>query len=161
MYSFGRRGGATNFRLGDFDVAVVSTPVAGEVEKRVRRGDSLLVEGAHGVGKSIAVFYMAYKAVEEGAVVIDLASDTSTFAEYLRLAKKAKWAFAVFDALTPQFYSEPEIWSEHAALWRDSCGKILSRAEHVRRRGYPTVVFLPRELAVRCRSELSRFEKSR
>lgn len=159
MHLFSRRGGATHFSLGDFNVVVAPTPVAEEVEKRVRRGDSLLVVGPHGVGKSIAVFSMAYKAVEEGAVVIDLASDTSTFAEYLRLAKKAKWAFAVFDALPPQFYSEPEIWSEHAALWRDSCGKILSRAEYVRRRGYPTVVVLSRELAVRCRSELSRFEK--
>jgi KaiC/GvpD/RAD55 family RecA-like ATPase len=95
VHLFRRRGGATNFRLGDFNVVVAPTPVADEVEKRVRRGDSLLVVGPHGVGKSIAVFSMAYKAVKEGAVVIDLASDTSTFAEYLRLAKKAKWAFAV------------------------------------------------------------------
>jgi len=159
VYLFSRRGGATQFRLGDFNVVVAPTPVADEVEKRVRNGESLLVVGPHGIGKSVAVFSVAYKAVEEGAVVIDLASDTSTFAEYLRLAKRARWAFAVFDALPPQFYSEPEIWSEHAALWRDSCGKILSRAEYVRRRGYPTVVVLSRELAIRCRSELSRFEK--
>jgi hypothetical protein len=46
--------------------------------------------GTHGVGKSIAFFSIAYKAVEEGAVVIDLASDTSTFAKHLRLAKKTK-----------------------------------------------------------------------
>ena len=159
MHLFSRRGAVVYFRLGDFNIAVAPTPIAEEVEKRVRKGESLQVVGPHGVGKSIAVSSVAYKAVEEGAVVIDLASDTSTFAEYLRLAKKAKWAFAVFDALPPQFYSEPEIWSEHAALWRDGCGKILSRAEYVRRRGYPVVLVLSSELAVRCRSELLRLEK--
>jgi len=53
VHLFSRRGGATHFRLGDFNVVVAPTPVAEEVEKRVRRGDSLLVVGPHGVGKSI------------------------------------------------------------------------------------------------------------
>jgi ABC-type transporter Mla maintaining outer membrane lipid asymmetry ATPase subunit MlaF len=63
---FSRRGAVVYFRLGDFNIAVAPTPIAEEVEKRVRKGESLQVVGPHGVGKSIAVSFVAYKAVEEG-----------------------------------------------------------------------------------------------
>lgn len=159
MHLFSRRGGLAYFKLGEVTVELVPPPLAGVLSKRLREGASLVVVGPHGVGKSVAVGLVAYAAAEEGAVVIDLASDTSTFAEYLRLARRAGWAFAVFDALPPQFYAEPEVWSEQAALWRDSCGRILARADYVRRLGFPSVVVLPTELAVRCRSELAGYER--
>ena len=38
MHLFSRRGGATHFSLGDFNVVVAPTPVAEEMEKRIRRG---------------------------------------------------------------------------------------------------------------------------
>lgn len=147
------------FRLGDVDISIVSSPIVEDIAKRLREGASIVILGPHGVGKSIAIFSLAYSVAERGAVVIDLASDTSTFSEYIKLAKRAKWAFAIFDALPPQFYAEPEIWVEHAVLWRDNCSKIIARAEYIRQRGFPSAIVLPSELATRCRSELSRYEK--
>ncbi|MGB9704403.1 MAG: ATP-binding protein [Pyrobaculum sp.] len=159
MHILSRRGGVMSLRLGEQSVSVVETPLMRELKKRVESGVSVLVTGPHGVGKSVLVYSTAYLALEGGAVVVDLASDTSTFAEYIRLAKKAKTALAVFDAVPPQFYAEPEVWSEHAALWRDSCSKITNRADYVRRSGYPVILVLPTDLTVRCRKELAQYEK--
>ncbi|MEM1598904.1 MAG: ATP-binding protein [Pyrobaculum sp.] len=159
MYSFSRRGGAVYFRLGEFTVSVVVPPLVEELLKLLKRGDSVLVAGPHGVGKSVAAYTAAYLAAEEGAVAVDLAADTSTFAEYLKLAKGAKWAFGLFDAVPPGFYAEPEVWSEHAAMWRDSCVKIVARAGYLQKRGYPVLLVIPSELTVLCSRELGKYVK--
>ncbi|MEM4492737.1 MAG: ATP-binding protein [Pyrobaculum sp.] len=159
VYHFSRRGGDLIFRAGDQEVNVVHLQLVEELLKLLEKGVSVLLTGPHGVGKSIAAYTAAYLILERGGVVIDLASDTATFAEYLRIAKRAKWAFAIFDAMPPQFYSESEIWSEHATLWRDRCGQIMARADYVRRLGFPAVVVLASDLATRCRKELAQYEK--
>ncbi|MEM0484940.1 MAG: ATP-binding protein [Pyrobaculum sp.] len=158
MHLFSRRGGELQMRLGEREVAIVNIPLMKELEKRLSSGESVLLTGLHGVGKSVLALTIAYSALEKGGAVIDLASDTSNFAEYLRIAKRAKWAFAVFDAVPLQFYAEPEIWSEYATLWRDNCNRILARAEYVRKNGYPVVIVLPFDLAERCKKELRLYD---
>jgi len=142
-------------------VKLVPTPLVEEVRKLLKEGSSVLVSGPHGVGKSAAVFTAMYTAVGEGAAAIDLSVDTATFAEYLKVAEKAKWAFGFFDALPPQFYEEPDVWVEYATLWRDSCQRIAARSAYLQRRGYPVVLVLPRELAARCGAYLRKFVKVR
>ncbi|MEM1836379.1 MAG: ATP-binding protein [Pyrobaculum sp.] len=144
--------------IGNFSISIVETPLAVKILKLLEGGTPVVVTGLHGVGKSFALSVVMHRLLEKGAVFIDLAVETSTFAELLQTTQSMRAVFGVFDALPVQFYQEPEIWAERAVLWSANCGRLMARANYLLKRGHPVAIVLPKELASLCRSELRKFE---
>ncbi len=117
------------------------------ISTTLKAGNSIVVIGPHGVGKSVLTRYITAKFIEEQYAVIDVSTDVVTFDNALEVLNELPNALGFYDPLGITFYDSSRVLrSETALTLRDRCDYIADRVLYLRYRDVPSLITLPTEL---------------